>query len=193
MTREEQDKLWADLSEESREAMRAKYSLFSSIDNPQNRGFCQGMANVFGKHNLQPSLTYEDVARELFEGKSVYYGIANGEVQLETNSYNRLTDYDLCTSERQVLKNQAINQLLNVAKFLNKNEDGSDWKPDFSDENNEFYTLGIDPDDNSVRIIEVNMQRVPTEFVYFRTEELALQAIQILGEDVIRTALTTDY
>ena len=165
MTREEQDKNWANLSQEGKTEIRDKYAEFSAKNNPESKGYCQGLANVFGEHNLKPALTYEDVARELGTG--------------DFKEFNN--------------KLEAIGKLMAVAKFLNKNEDGSDWKPDFDDEFNEFYTLGIDPTDNSVNVIQVNIQRVSTEIVYFRTPKIAQQVIQILGEDVVRTALTTVY
>lgn len=52
MTREEQDKLWAELSEESKKEMKAKYAEFSAKNNTESKGYCKGMANVFGEHNL---------------------------------------------------------------------------------------------------------------------------------------------
>lgn len=86
--------------------------------------------------------------------------------------------------------------LLTTAKFLNKNKDGSDWVPDWEglevfDET--FYGIGIEPNDKKLIVFQVNLERIQTEIVYFRTDKLAQQAVQILGEDVIRTALTTDY
>lgn len=137
--------------------------------------FPEEYENIFGKHNLTLPLTYEDVKKSLFGSEAEY-----------------VTKEDCCTSMMRT-KIEAIIMLLNTAKLLNRNEDGTDWVPDFSDENNEFYTLGIDPDDNSIRIFEVNMQRVPTEIVYFRSVEIAKQVVQILGEDIIKTALTTKY
>lgn len=128
--------------------------------------------SLFGKEQLQPQLTYDDVVKELF------HKLREGVVRVEIPTF----------SEKEAEKLIAIGKLLATAKFLNK-----DWKPDWSDENNEFYTLGIDPDDDSVRVIEVNIHRVPTEIVYFRTEELAKQAVAILGEDTVRMALTTEY
>ena len=151
--------------------------------------------SLFGKENLQPKpLSYEDVVRELFKNGAWQFGdgYMNEEYGYFDESANETYNLNM-TSRKQAEKLLAINKLLNVAAYLNKKEDGTRWKPDFSDVNNEFYTLGIDPDDDSVRVIEVNMQRVPTEVVYFRTEELAKQAIQILGKDTVRLALTSDY
>lgn len=94
-------------------------------------------------------------------------------------------EMDYYFSDEMMEKEKAIHQILLVAKFLNK-----DWKPDFSDADEEKWFPCI----GSNGKIEIHYAtRVNYEIVYFRTEELAKQAIQILGEDVIRLALTTEY
>lgn len=190
MTREEQDKNWNNLSQNSKEEMKAKYAVFSKKDTPESKGYCQGLAIALGEHNLQYSMTYEDLARELFEDGAWQVSNIN---QLIFQKMARVEHPFNFTSVAQIYKSAAINCLLNVAKYLNMNEDGSDWVPDWENEDSEFYTFGVDPTDNSVRIIPVNIERVPTEIVYFRTNEIIEQAIQILGEDTVRTALTTEY
>lgn len=189
MIREEQDKIWNELSEESRYHYRTeyKYRLEDSkreIEDPEEGGgdltvltsqiIADDLEKIFGKHNLRPGLTYEDICKKLSK-----------EFTTVSVSYS--------SGKLMATKMDAIHKLLMVAKFFNINEDGSDWIPDFDDEDNEFYTLGIDPDDDSIKIIEVNINRTPTEIVYFRTKEIVEEAIQILGEDVIRTALTIKY
>lgn len=91
-----------------------------------------------------------------------------------------------CTSSRQYQKLLAINKLMNVAKWVN---DG--WQPDWDDwgqskyyiyYSNNYKTLTID----SATIIQGN-------FVYFKSKELAKQAIEILGDETIKIALCTDY
>lgn len=190
MTKQEQDKFWDLLSEESKSEYRAEY--YNRLEDSKRDPVCpegggdltvfrsqtivEELENMFGKHNLQPSLTYEDVVRELFKNGAWQIDeeyLNSDEIIIPTFGFH-------CTSKKQVQKLEAINKLLNVAKFLNKNEDGSDWVPDFSDKSNEFYTLGIEP-------------YVPTEIVYFRTEEIAQQTVKIIGEDVVRIALTTKY
>lgn len=61
MTQEEQDKLWAELPERGKVELLAKYSELAVKDDPQSKGYCQGMANVFGSHNLPQSLTSEGI------------------------------------------------------------------------------------------------------------------------------------
>ena len=92
MTREEQNKLWNDLPEEQKKEYREEFQQESELE--YRTGYSYGvictLEELFGQHNLKPALTYEDVARELFEGKSGYYGIANGEVRMENQLSRRI-------------------------------------------------------------------------------------------------------
>lgn len=61
MTREEQDKLWAELSEESREQMRERYNKPIEDSDPNAeyfRGIRYQTGLMFGKHNLQPIINF---------------------------------------------------------------------------------------------------------------------------------------
>lgn len=181
MTCEEQDKLWAELSEERKDSMRAKYAGFYAKNTPESKGYCQGLANVFGEHNLKPALTYEDVASELFKSGYCYYDYVYDDIVSNSAACEMPM---ACTSSKQVKKICAINKLLNVAKYLNK-EDGSDWVPDWNYVQDKWYLavekgkVKVDYHDNGHN----------SHIVYFRTEEIAQRAIEILGEDTIRTAL----
>ena len=81
-----------------------------------------------------------------------------------------------CTSEKQVRKLLAINKLMNVAKYLN-----GDWEPDFKKGGPKFF---IYINDKNNIDISANYMLIK-HFVYFRTKELAKQAIDILGEETI--------
>lgn len=146
------------------------------------------LESIFPEEALHPQpLTYKDVAKKLFKNKECWVSTTCGikkDIDLEHIGIN---NPNICTSYRQALKILAINKLLNVAKFLNK-----DWKPDWSDDE-EKWTLGVDPDDNIVLPVRISHVENNTRIVYFRTKQLAEQAIQILGEEVIRLALTTEY
>lgn len=149
------------------------------------------LGKLFGTHNLQPKVTYEDVMKELFGKNNQSWWttnqgyISHGKLDSETKAF--LNDNN-CTSQKQAEKLIAINELLNVAKFLNKNEDGSDWVPDWEGDEI-FYGIGVNPDDQEVIVFQVSPERIQTEIVYFRTKEIAQQAAEILGENVILTAL----
>lgn len=88
------------------------------------------------------------------------------------------------TSYTHKLKLLAFNRLLYVAKYLN---DG--WVPDFTCEKSKCY-LSIGSD-NTLQINTMYFSN--TNSVYFKSEELARQAIDILGEDTIRKALNVYY
>lgn len=201
MAREEQDKLWAELSEESKNRIISQYNAHKKFRDTTTLDSAREDAtsridefhHLFGPHNLKPPLTYEDVAKELFKG---------GAWQVSNTSeliFQAMAGYDYpfnFASVQQLNKIIAINKLLNVAKFLNKNEDGSDWVPDFKNKDekyNKIWSLGIDEDDGEIMPYIVDFYNVRSEIVYFRTKEIANQAVQILGEDTIRTALTTKY
>lgn len=127
---------------------------------------------------------YNDVARELFAQKTGLYLSSQGTVKTTFIGSGYCTSNN-CTSYRQGEKVLAINKLLNVAKYLN---DG--WAPDWNncDENKYYFYI------NSLNQIDIDWSMGDRHnIVYFKTEGLARKAIEILGEDTIRLALTTDY
>ena len=171
MTQKEQDKLWHDLSEENRTHYREQYAEQQTMS---ESGVPKLLEELFGKHNLQPSLTFGDVTRELF-GTGI-----DEKTQFATVP---------CMGRKWVNKIHAIGSLLVVAKFLNKYKDGSDWVPDWKDTFEEKYYPVIDDDG----LQSGTTEQMNHSIVYFRKDELFDKAVQILGEEVIRTALTTDY
>lgn len=197
MTKQEQNKNWSLLSEESKYHYQTEYKnrLEDSereIEDPEGGGdltvltsqnIAKDLENLFGKHNLQSKLTYEDVVKELFKnGAWQPYDYKNGFCSEEDAEPTYCLN---CTSAKQAQKLLAINKLLNVAKFLNKNEDGTDWAPDWENEKQEKYSYDINCR-GKINIINVYVNNT---FVHFATPMLAKQAIEILGEEVIRTVL----
>ena len=127
-------------------------------------------------------LTYEDVAKELFEGKKTYYIDDNGKIE-ENICYRNCdthADPNNCVTKEQAEKLLAINKLMNVATYFN----GKDW--DFYDNNNK-YSFYI----NTNKELAFNVS-YSTKFgiAYFKTKQLAEKAIEILGEDTIKLALS---
>lgn len=90
------------------------------------------------------------------------------------------------TSSKQSGKLLAINKLMNVAKYLN-----GEWHPNWSDSVESKYHIRCNYTCNVLQIGEAIMQC--SDIVYFKSEELARQAIEILGEETIRLALSTDW
>lgn len=125
---------------------------------------------------IKNKLTYEDVARELFKDEYRY---------ITTFSCLKGWKDVTCTSSKQTEKLLAINKLMNVAKHLN-----DDWIPDWEDNNNEFkYYINY-----YHKVINISYtSHYNSSNVYFKSEELAIQAIEILGEETIKLALSTDW
>lgn len=128
-------------------------------------------------------LTYRDVAKALFRGKVVHYMDQCGRVSkiyLPEND-EQYSDPNNCVSRKQVGKLIAFNKLINVAKYLN-----GDWTPNFSD-----YTVSkffIKLEEENLAIIAYGVTNFGSPC--FRTRELAEQAIEILGEETVRLALS---
>jgi hypothetical protein len=139
-------------------------------------------------------ITYEDVAKELFHKGNprtelCYYlertEIGNsGKNSTFTKDINLIS---LATSKKQLEKLLAINKLMNVAKYLNGNFI-------FKTLQDKWFiarrTSNI-PNQEEIKILQHST--VNYGIVYFKTKELTQTAIDILGEDVIKLALSTDY
>lgn len=134
---------------------------------------------------------YNDVARKLFNNK--YYFINDcGHIKHFSNCTTNRDFYDEClcdannaSSEKQLQKLLAINKLMNVAKYLNK-----DWHLDWNDHSLKW---SFEIRDNERILCTSSWYHSQISPVYFKTKELAKQAIEILGEETIRLALCTDY
>lgn len=126
---------------------------------------------------------YEYVSKELFYHKRAYYITSDGDISqaYPSSALSHMTNKNNCTSEKQAKKLLAINQLMNVAKYLNGN-----WKPG---QNNFKYTIVITRDNK----VSIGATHLNNEIVYFKTEELAKEAIEILSEETIKLALSTDW
>ena len=128
------------------------------------------------------TLTYEDIALSLFKGKTAYYLDGDGAL-LKTQLYNYadgINDPNNAPTKQQWEKLLALNKLINVAKYLNEG-----WQPDFTDYQNKYYIyyFGNKP---SISCIQNTNFGIP----YFKSHELAKQAIEILGEETIKLALS---
>lgn len=129
-------------------------------------------------------LTYNDICEKLFKKKPIFFINDSGEV--DTYYLNdQYEDSNNCTSEKQAEKLLAINKLMNVAKYLN-----GDWTPDWNNCTQNKYYLYLS---SSTTIYVSIVTSMNCNIVYFKTRELAEEAIKILGEETIKLALSTDY
>ena len=91
----------------------------------------------------------------------------------------------LATSNNHMKKILALNNLMLVAKYLNKN-----WVPEFNSYRQAKYYITISDNKLSIdRCYCVNKGAG----IFFRREELAQLAIEILGEETIKLALSPNY
>ena len=119
---------------------------------------------------IKKAMTYDDVARELFKDKNRY---------ITTFSCLKGGKDVTCTSSKQAEKLIAINKLMNVAKYLKNKNKGDKNYFIYIGENGELdFAWG----DSSVE-----------RMIYFDCRDSAIEAIEILGEQTIKTALSTDW
>lgn len=116
---------------------------------------------------IKTTIRYEDIEHKL------------------ANAWDSRSVVSVVSSDKQASKLISINKLLNVAKYLN-----GEWRPNWKEADEKKYFIYICPRDcyTSVKSATVHM----SDIVYFKSEELARQAIEILGEETIKTALSTD-
>lgn len=132
---------------------------------------------VFKK--VEEKLTYEKIADKLFQYKKHYY-IAGDSSILRTS-----TDWlypNVAPTEHQLERLLAINKLMNIAYYLN---DGSNFN--WKDHSEYKYFIYYN---NNKKIFQIDSNTfVNYGIVYFKSKELAQQAIEILGEETIKLAL----
>ena len=100
------------------------------------------------------------------------------------DSYNFRRDTMITVGDSFAAKLIAINKLMLVAKYLN---DG--WVPDFENADISKYYLYVY--ENKVIINRTCVTSIA--IVYFKSKELAQQAIDILGEELIKMIFEDEY
>lgn len=125
---------------------------------------------------------WKEVCKVMFPINSkVLYITSTGEIS-SFKAKVRAFDKNNVTSRAQDEKLMAINQLMTVAKYLNSLNCFNDSNCD-----GEIFTLAIDFMDNE-KILVISSRY---DYWYgFKSVKRARKAIEILGEDVIRSALT---
>lgn len=137
--------------------------------------------NIIRFKPIEKKITYKDICRELFLDKPSWRLADSGTpIRAACTSSAIIHHKTINTSAKQLAQLLALNKLMNVAKYLN-----GDWVPNWDDDyENKFYiyyALG--------KFNLVSKQRANYGCVYFKSEELAHQAIEILGEDEVKKAL----
>ncbi len=123
-------------------------------------------------------LTYRDVAKELFCGKAVHYISTDGCIKNQ-RAILAFTEANNATNYLQLARLLAYNKLMNVAEYLNQGrpfEHGYHYI--YIDRNGDIAVYNTD--------CKFTMRDGQ---VFFISYEAAKQAIEILGEDTVKTAL----
>ena len=127
-------------------------------------------------------ITYDDICKELFFGKKIYWSYKGG-VDTDKASPSNYNDVDNCTSEAQAKRLNAFNKLQNIAKYLN---DG--WCPYFCNYEKKWAIVK-----EGGNFYPKYNQNVNDGSVYFKNEDLANEAIRLMGEESLNDLFSTDW
>lgn len=153
--------------EEGKLMVRKKHA---QNDHPQN------------EETQEKPITYDDVLKELFLDKiASWVGISK--IYTATVGRANYNDLNNCTSYAQAKRLLAFNKMMNISKYLN-----GDWKPDF-DGDHENWHIGKEGD----TFLAMYTKYVNKASVYFKSKDLALEAIRLMGEDSLNDLFSTDW
>lgn len=127
-------------------------------------------------------ITYDDVLKELYYEKTAYF-VCSSRISYTTTGEDSYNDINNCASKAQAKRMVAFNKLQNIAKYLNKG-----WNPDFPGSNN--YTICKN---RAGGYSLLGNHKCQAGAIYFRTEDLANEAIRLMGEESLNDLLSTDW
>ena len=127
-------------------------------------------------------ITYDDILKELYFDKTAYW-VGSSNIKHTTTGEDSYNDINNCASEAQCKRMVAFNKLHNIAKYLNKG-----WNPDFPGSNNyaicKNYAGGYSL---------IGNRKCQAGAIYFRTKDLANEAIRLMGEESLNDLFSTDW
>ena len=126
-------------------------------------------------------ITYGDVLKELYLGKTAYW-IYDQNIEFGKQTSYNFEDAVNCTSVAQAKRMVAFNKLQNIAKYLNKG-----WQPNFRDNSKKWSICKY--------ICYGTQCTVGTNGgnVYFKSADLADEAISLMGEESLNDLFSTDW
>lgn len=131
----------------------------------------------------EKQLDYSDIVTKLFKKGGYEVRRFGGIIPIDSSSiHHRFTSISI----KQLIALGYLNMLCNVAKYLN-----GGWLPTYKRTSDDFSYILMQDTDGKLVIDYSN--GTLTSNVYFRSKELAKQAIEILGEDTIKKALTLNH
>ena len=126
-------------------------------------------------------ITYDDVLKELYYKKTAYW-VSSSNIKHATTGEGSYNDINNCASEAQCKRMVAFNKLQNIAKYLNNG-----WYPDFPGSNN--YTICKN---YACGYSLIGNRKCQAGAIYFRTKDLANEAIRLMGEESLNDLFSTD-
>lgn len=127
-------------------------------------------------------ITYDDILKELYFDKIAYL-VDSSNISYTTTGEDNYRDIDNCASRAQAKRIVAFNKLQNIAKYLNKG-----WNPDFPGSNN--YTICKN---YAGGYSLLGNRKCQAGAIYFRTKDLANEAIRLMGEESLNDLFSTDW
>lgn len=127
-------------------------------------------------------ITYDDILKELYLDKIAYL-VDSSNISYTTTGEDNYRDIDNCASRAQAKRIVAFNKLQNIAKYLNKG-----WNPDFPGSNN--YTICKN---YAGGYSLLGNRKCQAGAIYFRTKDLANEAIRLMGEESLNDLFSTDW
>ena len=154
---------------------------------PMIRKKVEGNPNV--KKEVDEPITYYKLSKDLFLGTKPYYWNVNTDIESETiDTYECNAEFVSlfnCNSEAQVKRLMATNKLQNIAIWLNNG-----WHPNFNNGNEKKYFIICTGYDKYTVAYNTYCQ---SSDIYFKTEELAKKAIDIMGEQSLADLFNTNW
>ena len=130
------------------------------------------------------TITYDDISKKLFLKKDTFFIVGKDIVSSKAHDEN-YNDFDNCTSSAQARRMAAFNKLQNIAKYLN-----GDWKPTF-DGHSENWDINLAYDSHEyVACYSVFFKSCS---VYFKSADLANEAIRLMGEESLNDLFSTNW
>lgn len=127
-------------------------------------------------------ITYGDVLKELYLGKTAYW-VYDKSIEFGKQSSYNFEDAVNCTSVAQAKRMVAFNKLQNIAKYLNNG-----WVSNFNGENKNWF-ICIDGGKYGAKF----SKWFNDGSVFFNSEEDVEEAIRLMGEDSLNDLFSTDW
>lgn len=128
------------------------------------------------------SITYDDILKELYLNKTAYWACGEKAIAQRRQRSREHKDSVNCTSEAQAKRMIAFNKLQNIAKYLN-----GGWKPNFKDGSKNWYIYK-----DILYGVTFNYTRNQGS-VYFKSADLANEAISLMGKESLNDLFSTDW